>query len=96
MIDNLTVTLLNMTNTTTNSPNSSSDSMPWYIPVVCVGFWGSVLLARKAYEAMRDGRCDRFNPCGLFRDYTTPANERTYIGSAINNLDPAAAAALAV
>lgn len=95
MIDNITMTLINITNTT-HSPNGSSDGMPWYVPVVCVGFWGSVLLARKGYEALRDGRCARFNPCRLFRDDTTPVNERTYIGNAINNLDPTAAAALAL
>jgi hypothetical protein len=78
MINNVTDMLLNMTNTT-NAPNAANSTNYGfaYALMGAAVFWGSLIAARKGYEAVRDGRC---NPCGLFRaDTTTPHDQRTYL-----------------
>lgn len=56
MIDNLTTALINMTNTTATNAStpSSSENMPWYVPLVCVAFCGSLYLAGRAYIALQE------------------------------------------
>jgi len=78
MINNVTNMLFNMTNTTgaPNATNSTGYGFGYALIGAAV-FWGSLIAARKGYEAIRDGRC---NPCGLFRaDTTTPLSQRTYL-----------------
>lgn len=81
MIDNLTTTLINMTNMTTHSSattHGGSEHMPWYVPLVCAAFCGSLYVVGKAYETLRERQHNAYK---LFKADTTSTQQDTRYNS---------------